>query len=121
MAFLSKVGNMLRQTASKQLSSDFCAPKLSIYQAIRCMSSMASSKLFIGGLSYGTDEQSLTEAFSKYGEVVEARIIMDRETGRSRGFGFVTYTSSEEASSAIQALDGQDKVGLFEYGHEVFA
>lgn len=51
MAFLSKVGNMLRQTASKQLSSDFCAPKLSIYQAIRCMSSMASSKLFIGGMT----------------------------------------------------------------------
>uniref|UniRef100_A0A7N2MPR8 RRM domain-containing protein n=1 Tax=Quercus lobata TaxID=97700 RepID=A0A7N2MPR8_QUELO len=68
---------------------------------------MSSSKLFIGGLSHGTDDQSLKEAFAKYGEVVEARIIMDRETGRSSGFGFVTYVSSEEASSAIQALDGQ--------------
>uniref|UniRef100_A0A2N9HFN1 RRM domain-containing protein n=1 Tax=Fagus sylvatica TaxID=28930 RepID=A0A2N9HFN1_FAGSY len=111
MAFLSKVGNLLRQTGSKQISSEFCAPKLSIYQAIRCMSSMSSSKLFIGGISYGTDEQSLREAFAKYGDVVEARIIVDRETGRSRGFGFVTYTSSEEASSAIQALDGQDLHG----------
>lgn len=68
---------------------------------------MQSSKLFIGGISYSTDDQSLREAFSKYGEVIEARVIVDRETGRSRGFGFVTYTSSEEASSAIQALDGQ--------------
>ncbi|KAG7955067.1 hypothetical protein I3843_11G052400 [Carya illinoinensis] len=111
MAFLSKIGNMLRQTASKQISSEFCALKPSVYQAIRCLSSMSSSKLFIGGLSYATDEQSLKEAFAKYGEVVEARVIMDRETGRSRGFGFVTYTSSEEASSAIQALDGQDLHG----------
>ncbi|KAF5477167.1 hypothetical protein F2P56_003838 [Juglans regia] len=111
MAFLSKIGNMLRQRASKQISSEFCALKPSVYQAIRCLSSMSSSKLFIGGLSYATDEQSLKEAFAKYGEVVEARIIMDRETGRSRGFGFVTYTSSEEASSAIQALDGQDLHG----------
>ncbi|XP_075660691.1 uncharacterized protein LOC142630567 [Castanea sativa] len=111
MAFLSKVGNLLRQAASKQISSEFGASKPSFFQAIRCMSSMSSSKLFIGGLSYGTDEQSLKEAFAKYGEVVEARIIMDRETGRSRGFGFVTYVSSEEASSAIQALDGQDLHG----------
>ncbi|XP_065638749.1 glycine-rich RNA-binding protein 3, mitochondrial [Quercus suber] len=111
MAFLSKVGNLLRQTASKQISSEFGASKPSFFQAIRCMSSMSSSKLFIEGLSYGTDDQSLKEAFAKYGEVAEARIIMDRETGRSSGFGFVTYVSSEEASSAIQALDGQDLHG----------
>lgn len=107
MAFLSKVGNILRQSASKQITSEASTFKLPIFQAIRCMSSMSSSKLFIGGLSYQSDEQSLREAFAKYGEVVDARIIVDRETGRSRGFGFVTYTSSEEASSAIQALDGQ--------------
>ena len=49
MAFLSKVGNLLRQTASKQISSEFGASKPSFFQAIRCMSSMSSSKLFIGG------------------------------------------------------------------------
>ncbi|PNT09755.1 hypothetical protein POPTR_012G061600v4 [Populus trichocarpa] len=108
MAFLTKMGNMLRQTASRQMASEISASRPSIYQAMRCMS---SSKLFVGGISFQTDDNSLKEAFDKYGNVVEARIIMDRETGRSRGFGFVTYTSSEEASSAIQALDGQDLHG----------
>ncbi|KAE8124456.1 hypothetical protein FH972_019340 [Carpinus fangiana] len=111
MAFFSKVGNILRQTASKQISSEFGPSKLSVFQAIRCMSSGQSPKVFVGGLSYNTDEQGLRDAFSKYGDVMEARVITDRDTGRSRGFGFVTYTSTEEASSAIQALDGQDLHG----------
>ncbi|GMN54289.1 hypothetical protein TIFTF001_023427 [Ficus carica] len=71
MAFLSKVGNILRQSASKQITSEASTFKLPIFQAIRCMSSMSSSKLFIGGLSYQSDEQSLREAFAKYGEVVD--------------------------------------------------
>ncbi|XP_057950634.1 glycine-rich RNA-binding protein 3, mitochondrial-like isoform X2 [Malania oleifera] len=108
MAFFSKVGNILRQTASKKITSEFSGSNPSIFQAIRCMS---SSKLFVGGLSYGTDDMSLREAFGKYGEVIEARVIVDRETGRSRGFGFVTFTSTDEASSAIQAVDGQDLHG----------
>ncbi|KAK4766663.1 hypothetical protein SAY87_008305 [Trapa incisa] len=108
MAFFGKLGNMIKQTANRQSSLGISASKPYIYQVMRCMS---SSKLFIGGISYGTDEMSLREAFSKYGEVIEARVITDRETGRSRGFGFVTFTSSEEASSAIQALDGQDLHG----------
>ncbi|CAM8929709.1 unnamed protein product [Rhodiola kirilowii] len=108
MAFFSKVGNILRQTSGKQMTADLSRVNSSIFQVIRCMS---SSKVFIGGISYSTDDQSLKEAFARYGEVLEARIIMDRETGRSRGFGFVTYTSSEEASSAIQALDGQELHG----------
>ncbi|GLU14126.1 hypothetical protein SLE2022_307140 [Rubroshorea leprosula] len=110
MAFFSKVGSILRQTASKQIINaewSTSTPKASIFQAIRCFSSMSSSKLFIGGLSYSTDDYQLREAFSKYGEVMDARVIVDRETGRSRGFGFITFSSNEEASSAIQALDGQ--------------
>ena len=55
-----------------------------------------SNKLFVGGLSWGTDDQSLHEAFSQHGTVQEARVITDRETGRSRGFGFVTMSSAEE-------------------------
>ncbi|KAI3452217.1 hypothetical protein Pfo_008882 [Paulownia fortunei] len=109
MAFLNRVGNVLKQTVSKHVTLGFSAPNASLFQAIRNMSS--SSKLFVGGLSYSTDEMSLREAFSQYGEVVEARVILDRETGRSRGFGFVTFTSTEAASSAIQAFDGQDLHG----------
>ncbi|KAK7265865.1 hypothetical protein RJT34_33489 [Clitoria ternatea] len=111
MAFFARLGNVLRHAANRQVSSELRSPPLSVFQAIRCMSNGPSSKLFIGGVSYNTDEQSLREAFSKYGDVVDARIIMDRETGRSRGFGFITYSSVEEASSAIQALDGQDLHG----------
>lgn len=100
MAFMSKIGNILKQTQTVSNGS--------IYRAIRCFS---SSKLFIGGLSFATDENSLREAFVPYGDVFEARIIVDRETGRSRGFGFISYPSVEEASAAIQALDGRDLHG----------
>ncbi|CAN6477185.1 unnamed protein product [Victoria cruziana] len=109
MALASKLGNLLKQTVSRNIGSQLPGPaNPSIFQALRYMS---SSKLFIGGLSYGTDDSSLREAFSSYGEVVEARVILDRETGRSRGFGFVSFTSSEEAASAISGMDGKDLHG----------
>ncbi|CAL8994920.1 unnamed protein product [Prunus brigantina] len=75
------------------------------------MSNMVSSKLFIRGISYQTDEQSLKEAFAKYGEVIDARIISDRETGRSRGFGFITFTSSDEASSGFETASTRGGFG----------
>ncbi|KAM7483390.1 hypothetical protein LguiB_007973 [Lonicera macranthoides] len=108
MAFFSKAGSILRQTVSKHINQEISASKPSLFQMIRCMS---SSKVFVGGLAYATDDTSLREAFNKYGEVIEARVIVDRETGRSRGFGFITYATPEDASSAIQALDGQDLHG----------
>ncbi|XP_060177210.1 glycine-rich RNA-binding protein 2, mitochondrial-like [Lycium barbarum] len=109
MAFFSKAGNILRQAVSKQhINHEISASKPSIFQLIRCMS---SSKLFVGGISWNTNDNTLQEAFSKYGEVVEARVIYDRESGRSRGFGFVTFNSDEDASAAIQALDQQELDG----------
>ncbi|KAL4354987.1 hypothetical protein GQ457_06G036720 [Hibiscus cannabinus] len=111
MAFLSKFGSVLRQATSMQVNAQLSASKPGIFQVFRSMSNSPSSKLFVGGVSYQTDDQSLREAFSKYGEVIDARVIVDRETGRSRGFGFVTYTSTEDASSAIQALDGRELHG----------
>eukprot|EP00262_Sarcandra_glabra_P011703 TRINITY_DN286_c0_g2_i1.p1 TRINITY_DN286_c0_g2~~TRINITY_DN286_c0_g2_i1.p1 ORF type:complete len:286 (-),score=84.03 TRINITY_DN286_c0_g2_i1:342-1199(-) len=108
MAFASKVGNLLKQTVGKHIKSELSASNPSIYQAVRCMS---SSKLFVGGLSYSTDDMSLREAFTQYGEVIEARVIMDRESGRSRGFGFVSFTSGEEATAAITGMDGKDLHG----------
>ncbi|XP_071913203.1 uncharacterized protein [Coffea arabica] len=108
MAFVNRISNVLKLRVSRHMNLELSASNSSLYQTIR---SMSSSKLFVGGLSYNTDETSLKEAFSQHGEVVEARIIMDRDHGNSRGFGFVTYASSEEASAAIQAFDGQDLHG----------
>ena len=56
-----------------------------------------SKKLFVGGLSWGTTDDGLHGAFSRFGEIVEAKVITDRETGRSRGFGFVTFAADEGA------------------------
>jgi RNA recognition motif-containing protein len=64
------------------------------------------NKLFVGGLSWDTDDASLREAFEAAGTVVEAKVITDRDTGRSRGFGFVTLESNEAAAKAMQMLDG---------------
>ena len=64
------------------------------------------NKLFFGGLAWATTEASLRAACEEFGEIEEARIIMDRATGRSKGFGFVTFASDEAAERAKTALDG---------------
>ncbi|KAF8402149.1 hypothetical protein HHK36_013101 [Tetracentron sinense] len=102
MAFCSRFGSLIRQSLSQNNALIGQVPMTSTLNAIRCM----SSKLFVGGLSYGTDDQSLKDAFSSFGDVTEARVISDRETGRSRGFGFVSFTCDESASSAL-SMDGQ--------------
>jgi len=65
-----------------------------------------STKLFVGNLSFNTTENSLQEAFSAHGTVTEANLMMDRMTGRSRGFAFITYATPEEAQKAIEAMNG---------------
>lgn len=70
-----------------------------------------SNKLFVGGLSWGTDDAGLLNAFSAYGNVTEAKVINDRDTGRSRGFGFVTFDSADDAAAAIAATDGTELDG----------
>uniref|UniRef100_W5L8A2 Cold inducible RNA binding protein b n=1 Tax=Astyanax mexicanus TaxID=7994 RepID=W5L8A2_ASTMX len=64
-------------------------------------------KLFIGGLSYDTTEQSLEDAFSKYGTIAKVDVIRDRETDRSRGFGFVTFENPDDAKDAMVAMNGK--------------
>ncbi|RBA22095.1 hypothetical protein FPRO05_00442 [Fusarium proliferatum] len=66
------------------------------------------SKLFVGGLAWATTSDSLRAKFSEFGEVTDAIVMTDRETGRSRGFGFVTFSAQEEAQAAINALNEQD-------------
>jgi RNA recognition motif-containing protein len=68
-------------------------------------------KLYVGNLSFKTTEQDLNELFAQHGTVTETVMIMDRETGRPRGFGFVTMSSAEEGQKAIDALHGQNHDG----------
>ena len=65
-----------------------------------------SKKLFVGGLSWNTTSEELRDAFAACGDVVEAKVITDRDTGRSRGFGFVTYQDEDGATRATETLDG---------------
>ncbi|XP_008785687.1 glycine-rich RNA-binding protein GRP2A [Phoenix dactylifera] len=64
-------------------------------------------RCFVGGLAWATDDASLERAFSQFGEIIESKIINDRETGRSRGFGFVTFRSEQAMRDAIEGMNGQ--------------
>lgn len=68
-------------------------------------------RLFVGGLGTAITESMLREAFSKFGEVADAVVMVDRNTGQSRGFGFVTMQNRKDASAAVEALDGSELHG----------
>ena len=70
-----------------------------------------AKKLFVGGLSWDTTDDGLRQAFASYGEITEAKVITDRDTGRSRGFGFVTFAQDEGAKTAISKMDGTNLDG----------
>ncbi|MBC7385247.1 MAG: RNA-binding protein [Cryobacterium sp.] len=70
-----------------------------------------NNKLFVGNLPYSATEEELKEAFSQAGTVVSVKIIMDRDTGRSKGFGFVEMTSDAEANVALEKLNNADYAG----------
>ena len=70
-----------------------------------------TKKLYVGNLSWGTTEEGLRQSFEQFGNVLEARVITDRDTGRSRGFGFVTLEDDDAADTAIQEMDGQELDG----------
>ncbi|KAI6677754.1 hypothetical protein NL676_038550 [Syzygium grande] len=76
---------------------------------------MASAEVefrcFVGGLAWATDDQSLERAFSQFGEILESKVINDRETGRSRGFGFVTFGNEKAMRDAIDGMNGQNLDG----------
>jgi len=65
------------------------------------------AKLFVGGLSWGTTDAGLRAAFESFGEIEEAKVVTDRETGRSRGFGFVSFTDESSANNARAQMDGK--------------
>ncbi|CAI8602612.1 unnamed protein product [Vicia faba] len=73
--------------------------------------SYSEHRVHVGNLSWGVDNLALESLFQEQGKVIEARVVYDRESGRSKGFGFVTYGSAEEVSGAIEFLDGADLNG----------
>ncbi len=68
-------------------------------------------RIYVGNLPYSATDDSLRQAFEQHGSIVSANVIMDRDTGRSRGFGFVDFSSDDDGRSAITALDGTDMDG----------
>ncbi len=70
-----------------------------------------SKRLYVGNLPFSANDTSLREVFAQHGEVVSANVITDRETGRSRGFGFVEMADASAADAAIEALNGSDMDG----------
>jgi RNA recognition motif-containing protein len=70
-----------------------------------------SNKLYVGNLSFNVTEKDLNDAFAEFGTVTETNLMMDRTTGRPRGFGFVTMSTDEEAQKAVGALNGKELSG----------
>ena len=80
-------------------------------------------RIYVGNLPWDVDSDRLEQIFSEHGKVVSARVVFDRETGRSRGFGFVTMSTESELNDAIAALDGQvsdECLLLWKYNAECF-
>ncbi|XP_042307397.1 RNA-binding protein 3-like isoform X1 [Sceloporus undulatus] len=73
--------------------------------------SSEEGKLFVGGLNFDTDEQGLEQHFSSFGHISEVVVIKDKETQRSRGFGFVTFSNPDHASDAMRAMNGESVDG----------
>jgi len=67
--------------------------------------------IYVGNLSFRTDDEELRETFAEFGDVASAKVVIDRETDRSRGFGFVEMDNDDEAKAAIEALDGAEVGG----------
>lgn len=116
MAFFGKLGRSLIAKAGSNAVSSPLRVEPAVAGAAPAVFAvlsrgMASSKLFIGGLSWGTDEKTLKDAFASFGEVTDCRIITDRDSGRSRGFGFVSFNSEGEAKAALEEMDGRDLAG----------
>ena len=80
-------------------------------ERIEMAASDVEYRCFVGGLAWATDDHSLHNAFSTYGEVLESKIILDRETQRSRGFGFVTFSTEEAMRNAIEGMNGKELDG----------
>ncbi len=70
-----------------------------------------SNKIYVGNMSYNTTEEQLNDLFSEYGEIVESKIIYDKMTQRSKGFGFITFQETESCQNSIDAINGKEVEG----------
>ncbi|KAI4300143.1 hypothetical protein L6164_033554 [Bauhinia variegata] len=100
MAFISGIRRFLRD-------SSVASPILRSQFTIRLSSTLTSPKLFVSGLSRQTTDAKLEEAFTPFGQLLEAKVITDRATGRSKGFAFVTYSTIEEAEKAKEGMNAK--------------
>ena len=69
------------------------------------------NKIYVGNLPYSVTDEKLSEMFSEHGEVSEAKVIIDKFSGRSKGFGFVTFAKDEDAEKAVKAMEGKETEG----------
>lgn len=94
------------------LAGPFGLPDLSRHIADQKQETeLVTKRLFVGGLAWATDENALRDAFGRFGEVKDAAVITDAQTGKSRGFGFVTYNEEADAAQAIEQMDGAELDG----------
>lgn len=101
MAFAQNLRHIFSRASS---ASPFLQSQLS---SIRLNTTLTSPKLFVSGLSRQTTDEKLKEAFAPFGQLVEAKVVVDRPTGRSKGFGFVTYANVEDAQKASQEMNAK--------------
>jgi cold-inducible RNA-binding protein len=109
--FLSRHGESSGELVSVMILDPVFGNSLWKAPVCRTVKHHMSNKLFVGNLSFNTTENSLNDAFAAFGTVTETNMMMDRETGRPRGFGFITMSSAEEAQKAIAGMNGKDVDG----------
>uniref|UniRef100_A0A7N0UQW7 RRM domain-containing protein n=1 Tax=Kalanchoe fedtschenkoi TaxID=63787 RepID=A0A7N0UQW7_KALFE len=106
MAFSGRISGLLRRGLYNNSASSF-VPVSPIVTRAR---NGPTYRLFVGGLGRGIDDQTLAEAFSLFGNLVEAKVIKDMDTGVSKGFGFVSFSDEDDANAAM-GMDGQELAG----------
>ncbi|XP_035270820.1 cold-inducible RNA-binding protein B-like isoform X1 [Anguilla anguilla] len=105
--------SVYKPSFSPSPSSHLLPVNREVYERLNsCNARMSDEgKLFVGGLSFDTNEQSLEDVFSKYGQITEVVVIKDRESQKSRGFGFITFENPDDAKDAMLAMNGKSLDG----------
>jgi cold-inducible RNA-binding protein len=108
---VSRSGKSSGELSSVMIRNPVVGNSLEQEVNLQNITNMSNNKLFVGNLSFNTTENDLQNTFAAHGTVLEANLMMDRVSGRPRGFGFVTLSTPEEAQNAINALNGAELDG----------